>query len=100
MAKDYETFIQAMNVREERYKQQITGLQNKLNDYDTVIRKQNIEIKYLSDRNRYLTELIERIRRYSDIPNIENILKSSNYPNNIKIKQSLFAKIKSKFRHG
>ena len=74
MPKDYETFLQAMNVREERYKQQILDLQTKINDQDIMLKKQNIEIKFLKDRNRYLVELVERIRKYADIPNIDNIL--------------------------
>lgn len=94
MSKDYETFLQAMNVREERYKQQIVDLQNKLNDSDIIIKKQRIEIRFLQDRNRYLVELIERIRKYADIPNIDNILDNSDYPILPTVKQSIFTKLK------
>ena len=99
MAKDYETFLQAMNVREERYKQQITDLQNKLNDSDIIIKKQKIEIRFLQDRNRYLAELVERIRKYSYIPNIDNILNNSDYSTIDSDKQSIFTKIKNKIKN-
>jgi hypothetical protein len=98
MSKDYETFLQAMNVREDRYKQQISDLQTKINDQDIVIKKQNIEIKFLKDRNRYLVELVERIRKYADIPNIDNILDNSDYPVTQTTKPSIFTKIKDIFK--
>ena len=98
MSKDYETFLQAMNVREDRYKQQISDLQTKINDQDIVIKKQNIEIKFLRDRNRYLVELVERIRKYADIPNIDNILDNSDYPVPQTTKPSILTKIKDIFK--
>lgn len=98
MPKDYETFLQAMNVREERYKQQILDLQTKINDQDIMLKKQNIEIKFLKDRNRYLVELVERIRKYADIPNIDNILDNSDYPVTQTTKPSILTKIKNIFR--
>ena len=98
MSKDYETFLQAMNVREDRYKQQISDLQTKINDQDIVIKKQNIEIKFLKDRNRYLVELVERIRKYADIPNIDNILDNFDYPVPQTTKPSILTKIKDIFK--
>jgi hypothetical protein len=98
MPKDYETFLQAMNVREDRYKQQILDLQTKINDQDIMLKKQNIEIKFLKDRNRYLVELVERIRKYADIPNIDNILDNSDYPVTQTTKSSIFTKIKDIFK--
>lgn len=98
MPKDYETFLQAMNVREERYKQQILDLQTKINDQDIMLKKQNIEIKFLKDRNRYLVELVERIRKYADIPNIDNILNNSDYPVTQTTKPSILTKIKDIFK--
>lgn len=98
MPKDYETFLQAMNVREERYKQQILDLQTKINDQDIMLKKQNIEIKFLKDRNRYLVELVERIRKYADIPNIDNILDNSDYPVIQTTKPSILTKIKDIFK--
>lgn len=98
MPKDYETFLQAMNVREDRYKQQILDLQTKINDQDIMLKKQNIEIKFLKDRNRYLVELVERIRKYADIPNIDNILDNSDYPVTQTTKPSILTKIKDIFK--
>ena len=77
MQKDYYELQKVFEIRENRYKEQIALLQSKLNDMDIVVKKQNIEIKYLKDRNRYLAELVERINKYSDIPNIESVLSTS-----------------------
>ena len=77
MQKDYYELQKVFEIRENRYKEQITSLQSKLNDMDIVVKKQNIEIKYLKDRNRYLAELVELINKYSDIPNIESVLSTS-----------------------
>ena len=82
MKKDYYELQKVFEIRENRYKEQIASLQSKLNDMDIVVKKQNIEIKYLQDRNRYLAELVERINKYSNIPNIESVLSTSAIPHN------------------
>ena len=82
MQKDYYELQKVFEIRENRYKEQIASLQSKLNDMDIVVKKQNIEITYLRDRNRYLAELVERINKYSDIPNIESVLGTSTVPRN------------------
>ena len=91
MQKDYYELQKVFEIRENRYKEQIASLQSKLNDMDIVVKKQNIEIKYLQDRNRYLAELVERINRYSDIPNIEGVLSTSAIPRNKS--NSIFVKL-------
>lgn len=82
MQKDYYELQKVFEIKENRYKEQIASLQSKLNDMDIVVKKQNIEITYLRDRNRYLAELVERINKYSDIPNIEGVLGTSAVPRN------------------
>ena len=91
MQKDYYELQKVFEIRENRYKEQIASLQSKLNDMDIVVKKQNIEIKYLQDRNRHLAELVERINRYSDIPNIEGVLSTSAIPRNKS--NSIFVKL-------
>lgn len=96
MQKDYYELQKVFEIRENRYKEQIALLQSKLNDMDIVVKKQNIEIKYLRDRNRYLAELVERINKYSDIPNIESVLSTSAVPRNKS--NSIFAKFLKLFK--
>ena len=96
MQKDYYELQKVFEIRENRYKEQITSLQSKLNDMDIVVKKQNIEIKYLKDRNRYLAELVERINKYSDIPNIESVLSTSAVPRNKS--NSIFVKFLKLFK--
>lgn len=96
MQKDYYELQKVFEIRENRYKEQIASLQSKLNDMDIVVKKQNIEITYLRDRNRYLAELVERINKYSDIPNIESVLGTSAVPRNKS--NSIFVKLLKLFK--
>lgn len=66
MKRDYTGIEQYYAMREQRLKDKISKLESQINDLDVIIKEQNVEIKRLQFDNKYQSELIERITKYSD----------------------------------
>lgn len=54
-------------IRESRYKESIERLTTQLQDKEIRIKELELQVKHLQDRNKYLSELVERINKYSNV---------------------------------
>ena len=67
MPKGYMDLQKIFEIRETRYKESIERLNNQIQDKDIRIKELEMQVKHLQDRNKYLSELVARIDKYSDI---------------------------------
>lgn len=67
MPKGYMDLQKIFEIRESRYKESIERLTTQLQDKEIRIKELELQVKHLQDRNKYLSELVERINKYSNV---------------------------------
>lgn len=77
MSKDYLAIERHYQIREKRLRDKIKYLETHIDDLNVTIKEQQVQISRLQSDNKYKSMLIDRLTKYGNVVNSEEIKKES-----------------------